>query len=519
MTMASKSCGGEGLPDDVGTLKALVQAERVENDRLRAIIKEFQQAQFGCSSEKIDPEQLRLALGKIEPADARDEADEKKDDATLKASRGRDRHVNRGALPKHLPRIENVIEPTSTLCPCCGGTMHVIGEDTSERLDVVPAQFRVIVTKRPKYGCRACESAVVQAPAPPWLIEGGLPTEQLIAHVIVGRYADHLPLYRQAQIYARQGIDLDRSTLADWIGRAAFELRPIYERLIELLRGSAKLFMDETRAPVLEPGLGRTKGGFFWAMARDDGPWGGKDPPAVIYHYAPGRGGEHALSYLAGFTGTLQVDGYKAYNKLCDPNREGGAIALAFCWSHVRRAYYKIAHGGNAPIAEEALLRIQRLYRIEKDIRGRPPDERRAVRQTRARPILDALHPWLQDQLERVPSGSKIARALRYPLNHWDGLLLYLDDGRIEIDSNTVERSIRPLALSRKNALFGYRDAGGERWAILASLIETAKLSGINPEAWLADVLTRLAGGHRMRDIDDLLPWHWPSAESLAKAA
>ena len=296
MTMASKSCDGQGLPDDVGTLKALVQAERIENDRLRAIIKEFQQAQFGRRSEKIDPEQLRLALGEIERA-ADKEADEEKDDATLKASRGRDRHVNRGALPKHLPRIENVIEPTSTLCPCCGGAMHVIGEDTSERLDVIPAQFSVIVTRRPKYGCRACESAVVQAPAPPWLIEGGLPTEQLIAHVIVGRYADHLPLYRQAQIYARQAIHLDRSTLADWICRAAFELRPIYERLIELLKWSAKLFMDETRAPVLEPGLGRTKNGFFWAMARDDRPWGGKDPPAIAYLYAPGRGADHAMAH------------------------------------------------------------------------------------------------------------------------------------------------------------------------------------------------------------------------------
>jgi transposase len=442
MAMASKSCGDEVLPDDVGKLKALVQAERIENDRLRAIIKELQQAQFGGRSEKIDPEQLRLALGEIERAAAEKEADKKKDDATLEASRGRDRHVNRGALPKHLPRIENIIEPTSTLCPCCGGAMHVMGEDKSERLDVIPAQFRVIVTKRPKYGCRACESAVVQAPAPTWLIEGGMPTEQLIAHVIVGRYADHLPLYRQAQIYARQGIDLDRSTLADWIGRAAFELRPIYERLIEILKASTKLFMDETRAPVLEPGLGRTKSGFFWAMARDDRPWGGQDPPAVIYIYAPGRGADHAIAHLAGFTGTLQVDGYKAYKKLRDPNREGGALALAFCWSHVRRAYYKIAQGGNAPIAEEALLRIQRLYRIEKNIRGRSPDERRAVRRTRARPILDAFHPWLQAQLERVSSGSKIADAIRYTLNHWDGLLLYLDDGRIEIDSNTVEREL-----------------------------------------------------------------------------
>jgi transposase len=196
MAMASKSSGDKGLPDDVGTLKALVQAERIENDRLRAIIKELQQSQFGRRSEKIDPEQLRLTLGEIERAAAEKEADEKKDDATLEASRGRDRHVNRGALPKHLPRIEDNIEPTSTQCPCCGGAMHVIGEDASERLDVIPAQFRVIVTRRPKYGCRACESAVVQAPAPTWLIEGGLPTEQLIAHVIVGRYADHLPLYR-----------------------------------------------------------------------------------------------------------------------------------------------------------------------------------------------------------------------------------------------------------------------------------------------------------------------------------
>ena len=293
MANASQTDGCKALPDDVGRLKMLVHAERAENDRLRAIIKELQHAQFGRRSEKIDPEQLRLALEELEQADAKKEVEKEKDDATLKASRDKDRHVNRGALPKHLPRIDNIIEPTAICCPCCGGIMHVIGEDKSERLDVIPTKFRVIVIRRPKYGCRSCESAVVQAPTPPWLIEGGLPTEQMIAHVLVGRYADHLPLYRQAQIYARQGIDLDRSTLADWIGRAAFELRPIYERLIELLKRSTKLFMDETRAPVLEPGLGRTKRGYFWAMARDDRPWGGKDPPAVVYFYSQDRKGEH----------------------------------------------------------------------------------------------------------------------------------------------------------------------------------------------------------------------------------
>ena len=520
MTIVSQTKGGGALPDDIGKLKDLLHAERVENDRLRAIIKDLQHAQFGRRSEKIDPDQLRLALEELERADAKQQPEDEKDDATLKASRGKDRRVNRGSLPAHLPRIDDVIEPTSTRCPCCGGAMHVIGEDEAERLDVIPAQFRVIVTRRPKYGCRACESAIVQAPAPTWLIEGGLPTERLIAHVLVGRYADHLPLYRQAQIYSRQGIDLDRSTLADWIGRAAFEAEADLRTADRATQGFEQALhgRDPRTCARTRPWSNQER--LLLGHARDDRPWGGKDPPAVVYLYAPGRGSEHAVAQLSGFAGILQVDGYNAYKKLRDPNREGGALALAFCWSHVRRAYYKIAQGGNAPIAEEALLKIQKLYRIEKEIRGRTPDERRAVRQAKAKPILDALHPWLQDQLERISSGSKIAEAIRYTLNHWDGLLLYLDDGRIEIDSNTIERSIRPLALSRKNALFGYRDAGGERWAILASLIEVCKLNDVNPEAWLTDVLTRLVDGHPMRHLDDLLPWQWAAGqESLAKAA
>jgi transposase len=270
---------------------------------LRAIVKELQRALFGRRSEKTaNPDQLLLALEDIEQALASSEAEAEQADATLKASRTRQRpHGNRGALPKHLPREEIVIEPDDQVCPCCGGAMHRIDEDIAERLDVIPAQFRVIVTRRPRYGCRACESAVVQAPAPARLIEGGLPTEAMIAHVLVGKYADHLPLYRQSQIYARQGIELDRSTLADWVGRAATELRPLHQRLFEHLKRSPKLFMDETRAPVLDPGRTRTKTGYLWALARDDRPWGGTDPPAVAYLYAPGRGAEHAIGPLAGF--------------------------------------------------------------------------------------------------------------------------------------------------------------------------------------------------------------------------
>jgi hypothetical protein len=251
-----------------------------------------------------------------------------------------------------------------------------------------------------------------------------------------------------------------------------------------------------------------------------DRPWGGKDPPVAIYLYVPGRGSEHALAKLEGFSGVLQVDGYAAYKALLDPKRAGGPVTLAYCWAHVRRRFYEIAKGGNAPIANEALLRIQKLYRIEKEIRDRSPDARRKTRQARAKPVLSALRPWLEQQLARVSTGSTTAKAIRYPLNHWDGLLRYLDDGRIEIDSNTVERSIRPLALSRKNALFGYKDAGGERWATLASLVETCKLNNVDPQAWMTDVLTRLAHGHRMSEIDDLLPWRWTvSQQPLAEAA
>jgi len=312
------------LPNDIDALKAIILAQQEQNARLEALVTAFRQALFGRKSEKIDPDQFELALEDIETAIARVEAKGEANPLVTPTQTSKPRKVNRGALPKHLPRIEEVIEPESTLCDC-GCERHVIGEDVSERLDIIPAQFRVIVTRRPKYACRSCEGGIVQAPAPAHLIPGGMPTEAMLAHVIVSKYADHLPLYRQAQIYSRQGIDLDRSTLAAWVGRAAFELKPVCDALLADLKRSSKLFMDETTAPVLDPGRRKTKTGFFWALARDDRPWGGDDPPGVAFTYAPGRSGQFAEGILEGFSGILQV-----------PSRQIATQSPAGLWTAMR---------------------------------------------------------------------------------------------------------------------------------------------------------------------------------------
>jgi transposase len=389
--------------------------------------------------------------------------------------------------------------------PICGGAMHVIGEDRSQRLDVIPAQYRVLVTRRPKYACRTCQEAIVQAPAPARLIEGGLPTERMVAHVLVAKYADHSPLYRQAQILARQGIEIDRATLAFWIGYGAAEVKPLWRLMRDELLRSTKLFVDETRAPVLDPGRGRTKTGYLWVIARADRPGQGGAPPAVVYNYAPGRGAEHAVALLKEFTGVLQTDGYAAYRRLADPKRNSRPVNLAYCWAHCRRQFFELTKSAPAPIATEAVRRIAELYEIEAEIRGRDADERRAVRQ----PLVEALKTWLEKTLTQVPGGSNTAKAIRYALRQWDGLIRFLDDGRIEVDSNTVERAMRPIALTRKNALFAGSDEGAENWAMLASLIETCKLHGVNPEAYFTDVLTKLVNNWPNNRIAELLPWAW----------
>lgn len=498
------------LPDDVDALRAIVleqtreidslRALQAEVERLRAIIEALQRHRFGRRSEQLDPDQLQLGLEDAETALA--QAEVASEARTGRSGEARPRKTNRGSLPAHLERIEQVVDVEEKTCPCCGGALHRIGEDVAERLDVVPTTFRVLVTRRPRYGCRSCESAVVQAPAPARIVEGGIPTEALIAQVLVAKYADHLPLYRQAQIYARQGVQLDRSTLADWVGRAAWYLRPLRDHVLEGLRRSERLFADETTAPVLDPGRGRTKTGQLWAYARDDRPWGGSDPPMVAYVYAADRRAERPEAHLGDFAGILQVDGYGGYAALA---RRRQQIELAFCWAHVRRKFFELA--ASSPVATEVLRRIALLYAVENEVRGCSAEQRRSVRAERSRVIIDDLRQYLDARNRQVSAKSKIGDAIRYALTRWDGLSRFIDDGRIDLDSNTVERSIRPLALNRKNALFAGSDEGGDNWAVIATLIECCKINTINPHEWLTDTLARLANGHPANRVGDLMPW------------
>jgi transposase len=480
---------------------ALAKSEAdAEVERLQSIIDAFMRHRFGARSEQLDPDQLQLGLEDVETALGQARAAR---EAMSERPRGeRPRKTNRGSLPAHLERIEQVVDIEDKACPCCGGVLHQIGVDVAERLDVVPTTFRVLVTRRPRYGCRSCESAVVQAPAPARIVEGGIPTEALIAQVLVSKYADHVPLYRQAQIYARQDIRLDRSTLADWVGRAAWYLRPLRDRTLEELRRSQRLFADETTAPVLDPGRGRTKTGQLWAYVRDDRPWGGDDPPMVAYVYAADRKAERPDAHLGDFAGILQVDGYCGYTALAKRRQQ---VSLAFCWAHVRRKFYELAD--NSPVATEVLRRIAMLYAVEADVRGSPAEERCAIRDERSRVVIDDLKLYLDARLRQVSAKSKLAEAIRYALSRWDGLARFLDDGRVDLDSNTVERSIRPIALNRKNALFAGSDEGGDNWAVIATLIENCKLSGINPHQWLTDTLTKLAHGHPANSVGNLMPW------------
>ena len=531
-------------PDDIAALKALLAetraalaaseaalAERTAalarveeaRRRLELIVDELRRARFGARSEKRGPEQYALPLEDVDIAQGVLDAAQERADATLEASRPGRRSVKRlrGRLPAHLPRVERVIEPGSTSCPCGCGPMARIGEDVSERLDVVPAQFRVLVTRRPRYACRRCRGAVVQAPAPERVVPGGLPTEALIAHVVVSKFADHLPFYRQSQIYARQGVDLDRATLGAWAGRACFHLQPVVERMREHLGRAERLFMDETTAPVLDPGRGRTKTGFLWAIASDDRGHGSPDPPVVLFRYAPGRGGVWAERFLEGFSGRpLQCDGYEGYERLTRLQRPMGPWTLVHCWSHLRRRFVQVACTTRSPVADEALNRVGELYAVEKAVRGLPPEVRLAARRDRSAPIVAALKPWLEAQLSHLSSGCRLAEHIRYALRHWDGLIRFLDDGRLKLDTNPVENLIRPIALTRKNALFAGHEVGAENWALLASLLATCKLSAVDPAAYVAATLQAIVDGHPQNAIDDLMPWRFaPAAPPSSRAA
>jgi transposase len=403
-------------------------------------------------------------------------------------------------LPQTLPR--DVVEhPAPCACPNCGGHLRPLGKDVTEVLDYVPGAFRVIRHVRPKLSCRAC-ACIAQAPAPSLPIYRGLAGPGLLAHILAGKYCDHLPLYRQAEIYARAGVDLDRSTLADWVGQTAQLMRPLVDAVGTYVMTAERLHADDTTVPVLDPGRGRTQTGRLWCYVRDDQPFGGQAPRAVLYCYSPDRKGEHPRQHLAPFRGILQADGYAGYAGLYDRG-----VTEAACWAHARRKFFDVHAETQSPLAAEALRRIAALYQIEASIRGQPPDERLAVRQARAAPLFGELRSWLENSLGRISGKSSLAGAIRYTLSRWQALTLVLRDGRTCLDNNAAERSMRPICLGRKNWLFAGSNAGGERAAAAYSLIETAKLNGFDPEDYLRQALSRIAD-HPVKRIDELLPWN-----------
>ena len=468
-------------------------------EKLKVELARLRRDTYGASSERLARiDQLELQLEDLEATLAV---------TTPTRAEAPTRKPVRRPLPDHLPREDVVHEPElageGCACPACGGRLARLGEDATEELEYVPASFRVIRHVRPKYACRTCEK-VHQAPMPSRPIERGRPGPGLLAQVLVAKFDDHLPLYRQSEIYAREGVDLERSTLADWVGRSARLLQPLADAIGSHVMAATKLHADDTPVPVLDPGRGRTKIGRLWVYVRDDRPSGCDDPAAAFYRYSPDRKGERPREHLSGFTGVLQADAYAGFAELYRRNR----IVEAACWAHARRKIYDVHDATASPIAADALERIAALYEIERRARGRPPSERLALRQAEAVPRLEELRSWLDTQRARLPAKSKLAGAIRYSLVRWDALTRYAHDGAVEIDNNTAERALRSVAVGRKNYLFAGSDVGGERAAVIYTLIESAKLNGVNPHIWLADVLARISD-HSARKLEELLPWRW----------
>ncbi|MCC7123181.1 MAG: IS66 family transposase [Gammaproteobacteria bacterium] len=506
------------LPDDVESLKRLVVAARSEADAARAALlaeqltveklrfelARLKRMQFGRSSEQLDAQiaQLELSIEDLEASAAHSGESDSATAAVTPAAAER-RHPARRPLPEHLPR-ETLVHTTACRCAECGGELRPAGEDIAEVLEYVPARFKVIRHVRPKFSCADCQT-IAQAPAPPRPIARGLAGPALLAHVFVSKYADHLPLYRQSEIYGRDGVELERSTLADWVGQGAALLRPLVESLARYVRAGAKLHADDTPVPVLCPGRGTTKQGRLWTYVRDDRAAGSPEPPAVWFAYSPDRKGVHPREHLTTFRGTLQADGFAGFNGLYD--RTEHPLLEAACWAHARRKFFDVHQATASPLALEALTMIGELYGIEEQIRGQSPEVRQVARQVRAGPLLEDLHNWLHATLPKIPKKSELAGAIRYALSRWRALTRYRDDGHTEIDNNIAERALRAVALGRKNWLFAGSDAGGERAAAIYSLLGTAKLNGLDPEQYLRYVFERIAE-HPVNRIDELLPWH-----------
>lgn len=497
---------------DKETLKALLIRERRSNaqqiEHLKLVIEKYRRMLFGTKSEKLAGElqQLELQLEELETSEAAEDTAEENNPQIQFAARS-PRRPRRKPLPEDLPREVVMHLPEHDCCPDCGGALRQFGEDVSEQLERIPATFKVIRHVRPKFACNRCEQ-VVEAPAPSRPIERGLAGPALLAHVLMSKYGHHLPLYRQAEIFAREGVDLDRSTLAGWVGATSELLTPLVSALRDHVMAAQKLHADDTPVPVLAPGNGKTKTGRLWTYVRDDRPAGDETPPAVWFAYSEDRKGEHPRQHLKDFTGALQADAYAGFHHLYG----AGRIYEVACWAHARRKFYEIHALHASPTTSEALAKIAALYAIEDEIRGKPAELRREVRQSRARPLLDQLHQWMEKAVRQLSPKSETAAAIRYSLSRWRALTRYVDDGRLEIDNNSAERALRVVALGRKNYLFAGSDTGGERAGAIYSLIGSAKLNGIDPEHYLRTVLARIAE-HPISRIAELLPWNL--AESL----
>ena len=506
----------QNLPRDPDVLIGMVRDMRDEIEVLQGQLAAFQAMIFGAKSEKLNvilAEQLPLDLGDlatdVPPVAANDDVVPEGVITTKSPRKAATRNI--GFLPKHLPRVETVVEPASLNCACCAGQMHKIGEDVSETLDCVPAILRVNRIVRPKYACRTCEEGVRQAPCPDRLIEGGMASDALIVSVAVWKFAWYMPLNRQVKMLHGQGINLDRSTLCRWMKRLAWWVEGLYRRQIEVMHTYPRLFCDETRMPVRRKDKrGKTHTGQFWTHATDDSPWLGPAPAAVAHIYADTRKGDVIETQLADYQGLVQVDAYPGYNGLTAPDREPGPITLAYCLAHARREFTDVYKKAPSVFIEEVLKVLSEVYAIEKEIRGTDADNRRRVRQARSAPLMAALKAKLEIGLSQISKKSALACAINYSLSRWEGLTLFLSDGRLEPDNNTVERSIRGIALGRRGSLFAGDDGGAHTWAVLGSLLTTAKLNGLDPFTYLNDVVGCMVSGRvKANNLDCLLAWNW----------
>ena len=529
-SLGSVTIAASPVPDDIIQLRAALAAEQLARREaearasgaeamvayLKLLIAKLRHEQFGASSERGRKllDQLELQLEEVQAAAAEDEAAVEAAQGTRSDTAATRRKPVRGPLPAHLQR-ERVVIPGPTACPCCNGKLAKLGEDVTETLEVIPRQWKVIQTVRERFTCRACET-ITQPPAPFHPIARGRAGPELLAMILEGKFGQHLPLNRQSETFAREGIELDVSTMADWVGACTATLAPLIALIRAHVLAAERLHGDDTTVPV--QAKGRTATGRLWTYVRDDRPFGGTSPPAALFHYSPDRRGEHPQRHLAGYAGILQADAYAGFNGLYQQSRKPGPISNAGCWAHGRRYLFEQAHLARAPLAAEAVRRIDAIFDVERTLNGLPAEQRLAIRQTQVAPLVRELETWMRGARTKMSRHSEVAKAMDYMLKRWDTFSRFLDDGRICLTNNAAERALRGIALGRKAWLFCGSDRGGDRSAAMYSLIVTAKLNDVDPRAWLADVLARI-GDHSALRLDELLPWNWRQHHPVSAAA